>query len=154
MQYSAQHICEAFNTANEKVTWHARPNSRDDADVAIFTCPSDVIELSYDAIERRFVVRFVKANVPFRTYMLAVAKAFTYVLECLAQGGLPFAPPPSASAVEVRCSLRDDGAVSAWWSGMYGPQKPSLSLGGETIELVPLFEEPLNEDEENNTEAA
>jgi len=118
-QYSAQEICEAFNRTNEKATWSARPNSRDTADLAIFHSPSDLIEISYDAIKGRFNVRFVKAQAPFRTYMLAISKAFSYVLECLAAGGLPFAPPAKPSEVEVRCALSEKGdVVTAWWDGM------------------------------------
>lgn len=154
MQYSAQEICEAFNRTNEKATWSARPNSRDTADLAIFHSPSDLIEISYDAIKGRFNVRFVKAQAPFRTYMIGIAKAFTYVLECLASAGLPFAPPPAASDVEVRCALAETGTdVTAWWDGMHPePSKDQVFEQG-IYDMIAQGEEPLNEPE-NNSESS
>lgn len=120
-QLAAAEIVQAFNAANEKQGWSARANSRASAglELVIFSNPSTLLDLKYNAQDGRFEVKFNKTQAAFGDYIKGIAKALFYVLTTLQKAGLPFAAPPSYAGVQVIIDASDTSKVYASAKGMH-----------------------------------
>lgn len=121
MTLTGAEIAIAFNSNNEKRGWTARSSTRTNSglDLVHFTGPNTIITLTYDTMERTFMVRFNKAHAAFGDYIKSIAKALYYVLTVLKSAGLPFDAPLSPEGVRVVCTASDDSTVLAEWPGMH-----------------------------------
>lgn len=117
MDLTAAAIAQAFNTANDKVTWTARPNSRPDAglDLVHFSSNTGLVTLVYNTMNQRMEVRFNKFQAAWGDYIKAICRSLVAVLTTLKRAGLPFEAPASFDTIRVIVEPTDDQAVFVTW---------------------------------------
>jgi hypothetical protein len=115
----AAEVALAFNTANERKAWTARPNSKDSGDTVHFTSATGLVALVYECDTERFQVRFNKFHAAWGDYVTSIARALHIVLSTLKQGGLPVDAPDDTDGIEI-VATSGTGVTYVRWPG----QKP------------------------------
>jgi hypothetical protein len=116
--YAAE-IAQAFNTANQRKAWSARPNSRGDTgqETVHFSAPSTFVTLVYDCEAKQFAVRFNKFHATWGDYVYSIARALHVVLSTLKASGLPFEAPPSPDGIEIVTTAAPGAETFVRWPG-------------------------------------
>jgi hypothetical protein len=131
MQLTSEQIASAFNIQNEKKGWTARTNSRATSglDLVHFNTPSELISLTYNAMDGRFTVKFHKTHAAWGDYIKSIAKALYYILTVLKGAGLPFEAPPTPAGIRVIATASDDNTVYVEWPGMHRAPFQAVNVG-------------------------
>lgn len=125
MSTTGAEIVIAFNTVNEKRGWTCRAHSSPEKglDLVHFHTPSGLIDLTYNAMDGRFAVKFKKYQAAWGDYIRAISRALYYVLSTFKASGLPFDAPLSPSGITITATVGDDNSVYVAWSGMHRDPK-------------------------------
>jgi hypothetical protein len=148
-QLTAAEIAMAFTAQNDKKGWLARTNAKPDKgmDLVHFTAPSQLISLTYNAMDGKFMVRFHKLHASWGDYIKSIAKTLYYILTVLKAAGLPFEAPLSAAGIQIIATASDDNTVYVEWPDMHRggfraerlvAMRPELGMpyGGDAIDVV------------------
>lgn len=134
---TAAEIALAFNSANTKATWSARPNSRPESgrDTVHFHSNTGLVTLVYNAVDNRFEVRFNKFQATWGDYVKSIARSLYTVLVTLKAAGLPFDAPEGPEGIEIIATATADSTVYVRWPAPIHPIMPELA---ERIDILNL----------------
>lgn len=126
--FTASEIAVAFNSVNERKQWEAKPNSRPESglDVVNFKHKTGLINLTYNASDMRFSVKFNKVQAQWGDYILSIVRGLHHILTTLKKAGLPFEAPATPNGMQITATYGGDGNVYVSAIGDHHPIMPEL----------------------------
>lgn len=113
--YTAAEIVQAFLSANNTRGYGARSYAKNDTETVYFTCPTALMDITYDCFDGAFYVKFKKFQGAWGDYVRAICNAAHYILKTLQAGGLAVNAPDDPKALEVVCTPGDLGYTKVTW---------------------------------------
>ncbi len=114
----AADVALAFNGANERKTWSARPHASDGREAVHFTTANNLVTLVLECETGKFQVRFNKLHAAWGDYIRSIARSLHVVQSTLKQAGLPFDVPPTIEGAEIVSTV---GASATYVRFAYEP---------------------------------
>ena len=113
----AVEVALAFNTANTRKSWIARPNSRDAGDTVLFTAPTNLVALVLHCSTGQYEVRFNKFQAAWGDYIKSIARSLYVVLSTLKASGMDMEAPETYVGMEVVTTATDSALTFVRWGG-------------------------------------
>lgn len=123
----AADVALAFNTANSRKTWGARPYASDGQELVHFTAPTNLVTLILECDTGKFAVRFTRTQAAWGDYVTAIARSLHVVLSTLKAAGLPFEAPEDIEGIEIVATVGGKATYVRW------PQQTPLTVASATM---------------------
>lgn len=121
----AAEVALAFNTANTRKSWIARPNARDSGEIVLFAAPTNLVTLVLHCDTEQYEVRFNKFQAAWGDYVKSIARSLYVVLSTLKAAGLPIDAPDGPDGIEIVTTASDTAVTYVRWAGREEKVQPT-----------------------------
>jgi len=122
----AAEVALAFNTVNERKTWHARPYASNEGERVHFQGGrGNMVTLILECETGKFYVRFNKMHAAWGDYVTSIAKCLYVVLTTLKAASMPFDAPDDIEGIEIVATV-GNGKTYVRWPQQEPPVHPVM----------------------------